>query len=106
MYKPVQRTPSAYSQLEKLTEAVSFVYKNDAVCPGIVISALKDKQIYASVVRYNKDWINGKMVVAAVKAPSANEAIVLLSKRFVECTTEVDLPTDPLQVLKKSIIYQ
>lgn len=93
-------------QLIKLSAAVSFVYREDAVSPGIVISTLKDKTIYASVVRYNDIWTKGKKVVCWVKAPTVDEAVVLLSKKFVEHVSELIPPTDPLQVLKKSIIYK
>lgn len=93
-------------QLVKLSQAVSFVYKTDAISPGVVISTLKNKEVYASVVRYNDLWTKGKKVVCWVKAPTLDDAIVLLSKRFVEFTSEAEPPTDPLQVLKKSIIYR
>lgn len=93
-------------QLSKLSQAASYVYKGDAICPGIVISTLKDKQVYASVVRYNEAWNKGKKVVCWVKAPTIDEAIVALSKRFVEWNAEMEQPIDPLQVLKKSIIYK
>lgn len=93
-------------QLTKLSQAVSFVYKSDAISPGVVISTLKDKMVYASVVRYNDSWIKGKKVVCCVKDTNLERAVIALSKRFVEHASEVDPPTDPLQVLKKSIIYK
>jgi hypothetical protein len=92
--------------LIKLSAAVSFYYKEDDISPGVVISTLKDKQIYGSVVRYGKNWKNGKVIICNVRTPSLQETIALLSKRFVEVVSEKESTTNPLELLKKSIIYR
>ncbi len=92
--------------LSKLSAAISFYFKEDAICPGVVISTLRNKQVYASIVRYNNNWEARKKVIYNVQAPTVEEAVCLLSKRFVEFTAEQNNSTDPLEILKKSIIYR
>ena len=94
------------NMIDKLSAAVSFYFKSDSTSPGIVVSTLKNKQVYASIVRYGSKFEKGKQVVCNVKAPTVNEAVTLLSKRFVEYTSEIDTPTNPLESLKKAIIYK
>ncbi len=94
------------NMLNKLSAAVSFYFKDDAIRPGVVISTLRNNSVYASVVRYNNAWVKGKKVVCNVTAPSLDGAISLLSKRFVEYMAEEQATTNPVEILKKAIIYR
>lgn len=69
--------------LVALSSAVSYTFKEDAVCPGVLVSTLKDGSIYASVVRYNVDG-KGKKVVCKTNAISIPDAIKQLSKAFLD----------------------
>ena len=94
--------------LNKLIDAVSFYFKDDSVCAGVVISTLRDDCVYASVVRYsnNRIKLKSKKIICNVKAPTLSQAITLLSKRFVEYCTEEQVALNPLEILKKAIIYK
>lgn len=92
--------------LNKLSGAVSHYFKDDAIRPGVVISTLRDNSVYASIVRYNNAWSRGKKVVCNVKSPTLDGAVALLSKRFVEYIAEEQTTTDPVEILKKAIIYK
>lgn len=95
---------SEESLLTQLSAAVSFFYKEDAICPGIVISTLRNGQIYASVVRYNSAWVSHKKVVCHVSKSSLPEALDSLSKLFIDHTNQSKAPTNPLDVLKAAVV--
>jgi len=89
------------SLLLQLSKAASFAYKADGTCPGVVVSSLKDGQVYASVVRYSAKFPKGKQVVCNVYAGDLDSALVKLSELFL---TKVDVPpTNPIETLRATV---
>lgn len=95
--------PDSEKLLTQLSAAVSFFYKDDAICPGVVISTLKNGLVYASVVRYNPAWHAHKKVVCHVSQTNLSEALNSLSRLFVEHTNQSKTPTNPLDALKATV---
>ena len=89
--------------LKDLSKAVSYVYRKDATCPGVLISTLKDGSIYSSVVRYGNDdgFKNGKRVVCKSVGADIETAIKGLCVAFV-IAEPADEP-NPMEVLRNSI---
>lgn len=89
------------NNLNKLSRAVSYAYKEDAICPGIVISTLKNGSVYASVVRYGNDegFRNGKKVVCKCTSSDIESAILVLSDIFLDYLGET---TNPIEILRES----
>jgi hypothetical protein len=87
--------------LSELSNAVSFLYKNDATSPGITISTLKNKKCYASIVRYGSGdgFKNGKQVVFKCVANSQLEAVKQLATELIAS----EEPT-PVDVLRNTLI--
>ena len=83
--------------LDKLTNAVSFQFKQDGTKPNVTISKLKNSY-YGSVVRYSgKD----KKVVCKAESPTLAELIPNLAKAFLIVAAQS--PRDPLQELFASV---
>jgi len=91
---------STNNLLSQLSQAVSFSFPDDPTRPGIVISSLKDGQVYASVVRYGAKFVKGKQVVCSVYADSLDSAVTKLGESFL---IKVQAPTNPIDVLRNSL---
>lgn len=65
-----------------ILEAALNIYRDDPTRPGVTVSALNEYEYYASVVRYTEPRVQGKIVVVSAKAPSLEEVIIELGKRF------------------------
>jgi hypothetical protein len=90
---------SDVSQLiDKLTNAVSFKYAEDATSPNVTISKLR-KGYYCSVVRYAKSGaVQKKVVVCNAKADNLGDAV----KSVVTAFLKIAQPQpDPLSELDK-----
>lgn len=57
--------------IDKLTNAISFKFKEDATSPGLTISRLR-RGFYCSVVRYPKGAATAKNKVVVCKAEAAD----------------------------------
>lgn len=57
--------------IDKLTNAVSFKFKDDATSPNVTISKLRHGY-YCSVVRYTKSGVNNQKKVVVCKAEASN----------------------------------
>jgi len=82
--------------LTKLSNAVSYAYRHDGTSPSVVISTLKDRSIYTSIVRYN----NGatKKVVCKAKSNDLFTALNDLSEEFLSTLKSEELnPVDSLR---------
>jgi hypothetical protein len=90
---------SDVSQLiDKLTNAVSFKYAEDATSPNVTISKLR-KGYYCSVVRYAKSGaVQKKVVVCNAKADTLPDAV----RNVVNAFLKIAQPQpDPLSELDK-----
>jgi hypothetical protein len=90
---------SDVSQLiDKLTNAVSFKYAEDATSPNVTISKLR-KGYYCSVVRYAKSGaVQKKVVVCNAKADNLPDAV----RNVVNAFLKIAQPQpDPLSELDK-----
>lgn len=81
--------------LDKLTQAVSFQFKDDKTSPGITVSALK-KGYYASVVRYSSAFAKGKTVVCSARGDTLDQALEGVAKEFL---VKINVQPDPVQQL-------
>lgn len=90
---------SDVSQLiDKLTNAVSFKFKDDATSPNLTISKLR-KGYYCSVVRYSKNGaIQKKVVVCKATAANLEDAVKSVVTEFLKVA---QVQPDPLQELDK-----
>lgn len=84
--------------LDKLTNAVSFKFKDDGTSPNVTISKLR-QGYYCSVVRYAKQGATQKkVVVCKAQAASLEDAV----KGVVGAFLKVAAPNpDPIQLLDK-----
>lgn len=82
--------------IEKITKAITFVYKSDGTVPGLTIATLPHNgSFYVSVVR----WVSGeKEVVCSNSNKNLNEALIGLSGKFL---VEVLPPINPLDDLSE-----
>ena len=92
-------TANVLQLIDKLTNAVSFKFKEDATSPGVTISKLRHGY-YCSVVRYAKNGITGqkKIVVCKSEASSLEDAVKNVVGAFLKVATPV---LDPLQELDR-----
>jgi hypothetical protein len=88
--------------LKNLSKAVSYAFRKDATCPGVLVSTLKDGSIYCSVVRYgNGDGFkNGKKVVCKSVASDVETAVSDVSDLFLIHLGEMEL--NPIEVLRNT----
>ncbi len=84
--------------LNDLTKAVSYAFRKDATCPGVLVSTLKDGSIYSSVVRYGSEFKSGKKVVCKCVASDVDTALTGLSDAFLEVLDSE--PVNPIDVLR------
>ena len=87
--------------IEKLTNAVSFKFKEDGTRPNLTISRLRTGY-YCSVVRFPKDAPKGKTKVVVCKA-EANTLAVAVEKVAMAFLKIADPQPDPLQELASQI---
>ena len=85
--------------IDKLTQAITYRFRDDKTSPGLVVSALK-KGYYCSVVRYSEAFAKGKVVVCKAKADSLTTALTSLAGRFLDMTP---VPMDPIQELRSAV---
>jgi len=98
LQKEDKMTSDVSQLIDKLTNAVSFKFKDDATSPNLTISKLRTGY-YCSVVRYSKQGAAQKKVVVC-KATAANLEDAV--KSVVTAFLKVAVPTpDPLQELDK-----
>jgi hypothetical protein len=81
--------------IDKLTNAISFQFKEDKTAPGLTISKLKTGY-YCSVIRYNQPFGKGKIVFCKAKSATLPEALTAVSKEFL---SKSDQPKNPVQEL-------
>jgi hypothetical protein len=85
--------------LKDLSKAVSYAFRKDGTCPGVLVSTLKDGNIYASIVRYGSgdDFKGGKKVVCKCVASDVETAISGLATSFLENIGKEENPIDVLR---------
>jgi hypothetical protein len=88
--------------LDKLTNAVTFKFKEDKTAPGVTVSRLK-KGYYCSVVRYSGAFAKGKQVVCHARGDDLHTTIKTLATSFVAMTAQ---PRDPVQELGELLHVQ
>jgi hypothetical protein len=82
--------------IDKLTNAISFKFKDDTTSPNLTISRLK-RGFYCSVVRYTGAFAKGsKIVVCKAEADNLGDALQSVAKEFVSLAK---VQRDPLQEL-------
>jgi len=81
--------------LDKLTNAISFKFKEDMTSPNLTISRLK-KGYYCSVVRFSGAFAKGKTVVCKAEDTTLEGALVKVAKQFL---TTANVVRDPMQEL-------
>jgi hypothetical protein len=81
--------------IDKLTQAVTYKFRDDKTSPGVVVSALK-KGYYCSVVRYGGAFAKDKKVVCNSRGTTLQEALKDLATKFVALAVE---PKNPVQEL-------
>lgn len=81
--------------IDKLTNAVSYRFREDKTAPGIVTSRLK-KGYYCSVVRYDGPFARDKKVVCNARGNDLPSALKELANKFLAMTVQ---PKDPVQEL-------
>src|SRR5271166_2147544 len=83
--------------IDKLTNAISFKFKEDGTSPNLTISRLR-KGYYCSVVRYPKGapTLKNKVVVCKAEASDLDAALKAIAVSFL---VFADPQPDPLQEL-------
>jgi hypothetical protein len=85
--------------MEKLTDAISYKFREDKTAPGVTTSRLK-KGYYCSVVRYDGAFAKGKQVVCSARGDSLTSALKSLAASFVTVAAE---PKNPVQELDELV---
>jgi len=86
--------------IEVLTAALSFKFPNDAMMPGVVISCLRNKQFYVSLVRYCPK----KKVILKSTRMSLADALDDVGRMLL--TYEVKkAEKDPMDYLEEAVSY-
>lgn len=77
---PAKRAqPEAKSVLPMLLKSLTELYPRDLTMPGVVLAYLPaEKCFYGSVVRYEKDMAQGKVVLFSTKKPTSEEVVIEL----------------------------
>jgi hypothetical protein len=91
-------TDNTQELINKLTNAISFKFKEDGTSPGLTISRLRNSY-YCSVVRYPKGSAlstKNKVVVCKAEADTLDSALKTVAKEFVNLAK---VQRDPLQEL-------
>lgn len=85
--------------IDKLTNAISFKFKEDATSPNLTISRLRHGY-YCSVVRYTKGAApKGKVVVCKAEADTLDNALKGVTVAFLKVAAP---QADPLQQLAEA----
>ena len=89
--------------LTTLTNAVTYTFRKDGMCPGITISTLKDGSIYCSIVRHGSGdgFKNGKQVVCKCTASDVETAVRALANLFLD--KDPATKPNPIDELKKNL---
>lgn len=97
--KENKMNPDTLELINKLTNAVSYKYKEDATSPNLTISKLRNGHYYCSVVRYAKSGgSQKKVVVCKSETPNLEDSV----KNVVNAFLKIAQPQpDPLQELDK-----
>ena len=85
--------------IEKLTEAISYKYREDKTSPGITISLLKSGY-YCSIIRYGGTFGNSKEVVCKTTADTLSSALQNIANQFLRLPVS---PPDPIQELRELV---
>jgi hypothetical protein len=87
--------------IDKLTNAISFKFKEDATSPGLTISRLKRNTYYCSVVRYpnGSKSVGSKVIVCKSEDTTLAGAVAKIAVLFVKT---LDAQPDPLQTLAEA----
>ncbi len=83
--------------LEQLSKAVSYAYREDGTCPSVLISSLRDKEFYVSIVRYGAQFANNKSVICNTQDVSLREALLKLTTLFLNKVVVKKNPIDSLR---------
>lgn len=83
----------------QLMQAVAYHFDKDAIRPGVVTSSLRNGKIYASVVRYGKQFSGGKKVVVKASGSELKEVLTTLSTEFLSAIAGTPSPVDALKSL-------
>ena len=85
--------------IDKLADAVSFKFKEDATSPNVTISKLKNGHYYCSVVRFAKNGgVQKKVVVCKAETAKLEDSVKSVVSSFLKITQS---PLNPLQELDK-----
>jgi hypothetical protein len=84
--------------MDKLTNAVSFKFKEDKTAPGVTVAKLK-KGYYCSVVRYSGAFAKDKEVVCNARGDDMASALKNLATVFVAMSQQKKDPVDELNDL-------
>ena len=87
--------------LVKLSKAVSYAFRKDGTCPGVLVSTLKDGDIYVSIVRYGSQFPSGKKIVCKFQASNLKTALLEVSNEFVN---EIKLDNNPIDDLRDALL--
>jgi hypothetical protein len=101
--------------IDKLTNAISFKYKEDGTSPNLTISKLRHGY-YCSVVRYTKNAKtkkNGKVVVVSAKGDTLELALNQIANNFLKTAPPernplqelADIMTDSSEKLEQVISH-
>jgi hypothetical protein len=85
--------------LDKLTKAVTHQYNSDPSCPSVILSYIKGKY-YTSIVRYTRNYGEGKQIVCHLTADTINDALKGISCIWLEQT---GVNINPVEDLKLSL---
>jgi hypothetical protein len=87
--------------IDKLTNAISYKFKDDGTSPGLTISRLKRGQYYCSVVRYPTGGAaskKNKVVVCKAEAGTLDAAVKAVAEAFL---IHADHKPNPIEELAK-----
>lgn len=85
--------------IDKLTNAISFKFKEDGTSPGLTISRLKQGNYYCSVVRYPSGGAaskKNKVVVCKAEAGTLDAAVTAVAQAFL---VHADHKPNPIEEL-------
>lgn len=85
--------------LDKLTNAVSYKFREDKTSPSVVVSRLK-KGYYCSVVRYGNAFAKDKKVVCNARGGDLQTTLKELASKFLVVAAE---PKNPVQELDELV---
>lgn len=85
--------------IDKLADAVSFKFKEDATSPNVTISRLKNGHYYCSVVRFAKNGgVQKKVVVCKAETTKLEDSVKSVVASFLKIAAP---QPDPLQKLDR-----